>query len=394
MSSAEPTKGLPTELRKRTEHLRRALKAVLEYLGADPTRPQDLARQFSLNKNLTWKISRIVQSDDVVECMRVMPGPEGLEIFMRAMATAGARPALIAGVRDELRLLDHTIHQHLTDRDELEVVLDGMKANDTLELSRRLQHRGMCGIVGIKCRASIAFVAVARSAMDPDMADVALILANVGEQCLRELPPSRSFTVQSSAGKAEPLALAGTTGSFMLDHLSSCAPGTVSHHRNATEEWFQVEPRPLGRSGDVTIAFGTHSRAAVSRWWSPDDPQLDLNARVLIPTETKVQIAFVERDLLESPVPTMSVLSMIQPARVANIAERDALRIPIPVVSTELDPLAPLALDVWEDAERTAQHLFACTGWDRSRFCVHLSEVQYPPVPSGLCATYRLKRKP
>ncbi len=66
------------------QRLRTALNDLLVSVGADPTRPQDVARQLGINKNLTWKISKIIRETDPGAVVPQIPGKEGFRILMRA----------------------------------------------------------------------------------------------------------------------------------------------------------------------------------------------------------------------------------------------------------------------------------------------------------------------
>ena len=45
--------------------VRGALTELLVTAGADPERPQAVARRFGLNKNLAWKVCKIINSPDL-----------------------------------------------------------------------------------------------------------------------------------------------------------------------------------------------------------------------------------------------------------------------------------------------------------------------------------------
>ena len=58
--------------------MRGDLSELLALVEADPTRPQDMARKFGLNKNMTWKISRIVCETDPYAVIPHIPGKAGM----------------------------------------------------------------------------------------------------------------------------------------------------------------------------------------------------------------------------------------------------------------------------------------------------------------------------
>jgi hypothetical protein len=53
-----------SEARQALHEVRGALAEVYASAGADPAEPQGVARRYNLNRNLTWKLSRVLRSDE------------------------------------------------------------------------------------------------------------------------------------------------------------------------------------------------------------------------------------------------------------------------------------------------------------------------------------------
>ena len=58
------TVSFPKHARAVVRTVRGAFTELLISVGADPSDPQAMSRKFGLNKNLAWKISKIIQADD------------------------------------------------------------------------------------------------------------------------------------------------------------------------------------------------------------------------------------------------------------------------------------------------------------------------------------------
>ena len=56
---------LESDCRQALQDLRGALLELYASLGLDPHAPQQATRRFELNKNLTWKVSKLMTTDDV-----------------------------------------------------------------------------------------------------------------------------------------------------------------------------------------------------------------------------------------------------------------------------------------------------------------------------------------
>ena len=64
MKTVTTVPEFPEHLQTALQALRAAIIELLSAVGADPGKPQDLARRFGLNKNLTWKVSKIICESD------------------------------------------------------------------------------------------------------------------------------------------------------------------------------------------------------------------------------------------------------------------------------------------------------------------------------------------
>jgi hypothetical protein len=114
--------------RRSVHGLRGALLELYRAVGADPTRPQEVSRRFNLNKNLTWKVARIIGAEEAFTAVPLIPGPGGLDILLDAMSQAGAPSDALTRVREAIEEFDRMIELHTGDRNQLELVLDSMGA--------------------------------------------------------------------------------------------------------------------------------------------------------------------------------------------------------------------------------------------------------------------------
>ncbi len=150
---------------------------LLASVGADPMRPQDVAKQLGVNKNLTWKVSKIIRETDPGMVVPQVPGKEGFRILLRATRRSGAPADLIDLAEDAIARFDDLIETHTGDRDTLELMaghlsdeIDPARA----ETERKLSFRGNSSIWGAQARMQLCVNIIAPSD-DPDWADLAWI---------------------------------------------------------------------------------------------------------------------------------------------------------------------------------------------------------------------------
>ena len=89
--------------------LRGRLGEAIGSIGLAPGEPQEIARRLGISRNLTWKVSKVVCSEDVFEATQHMPGEEGIEILLNALGDAGVEAARIDAVRATTRRFDAVV---------------------------------------------------------------------------------------------------------------------------------------------------------------------------------------------------------------------------------------------------------------------------------------------
>ncbi len=124
MTTAVDPKNMPFEedFKDVLQELRTSLTELMTAVGADPTRPQDAARLLGVNKNLTWKVSKIIRELDPGAVVPQIPGKGGFRILFRATRKCGAPLELIELVEQALARFDELVDTHSGDRDTLELM--------------------------------------------------------------------------------------------------------------------------------------------------------------------------------------------------------------------------------------------------------------------------------
>src|SRR5215471_507782 len=91
------------ETRQALQGVRGGLIELYGAVGADPTAPQDVARRYGLNRNLTWKLSRVINASGPFASLNHLPGYQGLELAIGAFESAGASREAVEQLRAAVR---------------------------------------------------------------------------------------------------------------------------------------------------------------------------------------------------------------------------------------------------------------------------------------------------
>src|ERR1043165_2920698 len=152
------------ETRQTLQEVRGGLIGLYGAVGADPTAPQEVARRDGLNRNLTWKLSRVINAPGPFASLNHLPGQQGLELAIGAFENAGASREVVAHLRSAVQRFTEVVQSHAGDRQHLERTLESMgllERETTSDSIRELAYRGNSGIWGVQARtrATAAFVA-------------------------------------------------------------------------------------------------------------------------------------------------------------------------------------------------------------------------------------------
>src|SRR5688572_16024654 len=90
---------LETQARAVLADLRAALSRVLAGMDVPIRRPRDLRDALDLHQTLAWKVLRIAQTSDLMADAQYIPGPAGLETFLKAADGRGVDRDVLAEAR-------------------------------------------------------------------------------------------------------------------------------------------------------------------------------------------------------------------------------------------------------------------------------------------------------
>lgn len=390
------------DCRATAAELRAALAAVYADVGADAGRPQVVARRFRLNKNLTWKIAKVLQSTDPLETVPLVPGSEGMGLIVGAMLQAGASPAVIARLRSAMADFERMIELHVGDRQTLEILMDGLGQGRSIEMSRKIAFRGNSGVWGLQARLRTMAAVLAPNPQRPEFLDMALMAGMFGIRRLRPVqgwpifrfrhdlsPPKEGARVR----EIEPLEAPRTPEDPLFIMRSWCVPNDagVRSVQIGNEVVHELQEGPVGRTGEVTLVFGHHERSAVPRYGGAPGEMGELSALVSIPVETLVQDVLLHRDIADDFEPEVRVYGRPFGMTALDPRTRENYRLPI---TERLERLGPIPESLWTEHMprhvELMQSIFERCGWNPKDFVGVRLQLQYPPMPSTAIIRYRL----
>jgi len=387
--------------RRSVQGLRGALLELYRLVGADHTRPQEVARRYSLNKNLTWKVARIMSAEDAFEAVPVIPGPGGLDILLQAMSKAGAPDAALDRVRNAAREFDRMVEIHTGDRSTLELALDSAGSGRPMEMSRKLAFRGNSGIWGIQAGARFTAHFLAPSATVPDFLDLTLLAGVTRVRRLRPVARWPVFQVREynddgsmpRTGVHRPIEAPpdGRPGHpWLIRSLCTGALPDIIPVQRGDTTIYELGEGPVGLTGECSCAFGFTSHAIAPRYRDASNSVGEFVSSVSIPVEALQFDLFVHREISEAMNPSTEMIGTIG----GSIEGAGTMRLPFPETIRDMGFGAlvdtPL-VDRYAEGVRTA---FDHLGYNPADFrCLRLL-VEYPPMSTRVIIRYELPERP
>ncbi|MEQ8844814.1 MAG: hypothetical protein RIB58_08150 [Phycisphaerales bacterium] len=405
------TTSFEEHCRDTVRELRGAFLDLYAQVGADADRPQEVSRLLGLDKNLTWKVSRVLQAEDAFAALPLLPGSAGLDLVLEATEKAGATKAALMRARVAIAAIESMVATHGGDRATMELMIDSREGGG-LEKSRKLAFRGNAGIWGIQARARLSAQVLAPSADDPDMLDVVLIAGFQGVRRFRSTPRWPVFRLARYE-------ISGQEHRFNIEEPPSQTPGVPqglmpSFTRGAMPEVFvrregqdpegpagdhtqaglgtlyEIGDGPVGKTGEFGCYFGFGYRKDVPRYAAGPGETAFLAASIAMPVETLLFDLLVHKDLPEA---LQSESAVYGGAWQGTGEFPESARLPINDRALHLGRGANLSTPLADQYPAVMARAFERTGWDPKDFhCLRLI-VEHPPMPSRAVMRYPLGEK-
>lgn len=397
-TTSSPPEPFPVHARAVVRAVRGTFSDLLASVGADPQDPQSISRQLGLNKNLAWKVSKIVQADDPSIALEQMPGAAGIKIFLSGMERAGASPALIQSAKDAVREYEQLIRIHSGDRATLEMMGSelspaGRRQRD--EHHRKLLFQGASYVWGAQARVNVK-VCVVGPGSAPGLLDFANVNALVDFRRIRPdvnwVMASRHMTNDDGTPmrevRTEPIDLrfGGEDQAPLMGDFCSKPLPELRRSVDGISTIFELGPGPAGNIGALTCAIGTiqrnvpYVRTAANRW-GEHSARCDIPAELLL-----LDVLIHDRFTFARPPEPVLYGELI-----ASHPGRGRNRLPLSEPLQDLGKGAlPLATPEVPRYNRMVESIFARMGWDPAAFHGYRMKVAYPACPTALVLRYAL----
>ncbi len=410
----KPTQVPPRPDRMFSDHARAVVRSVrgafselLTSVGADPQAPQEFGRQFKLNKNLAWKISKLVQTDDPSVALAQMPGTAGINIFLRSVESAGASSTLLETARQAIREYDDLIRTHSGDRATLEIMaseLSPVSRRQRDENHRKLLFQGASYVWGAHARVSlkVGLVGPSRKAGRLDFASVSALIdfRRFRSDVTWVMASRRSRNDDGSkmdTPSLEPIdrRFGQADQAPLLEDFCSKPLPELRKVDTLTGTDFELVEGPVGNAGARTCVFGVIQRN-IPYCRSPENEWGEHSAVSDTPAEWLIVDLFIHERFTFAIPPEAALYSELGANGVTYPARgREKHRLPLsePLQDLATGPLLVATPEV-PNYRQMVQTVFDRMGWDPQYFHGFRMKMAYPPIPAAFVLRYRLPDAP
>ncbi|MCP4092598.1 MAG: hypothetical protein GY747_04035 [Planctomycetes bacterium] len=388
--------------------LRNVLTELLNGAGVLHARPQELAREFKLNKNLAWKISKLVHETPNHETLSFIPGSSGFQIVLTAFAKHGLDSATLAKAEAAFQSFQDMVERHADDRTTLQLLIDSLAAQGgdgkRLEESRRLAYQGNSGILGIQARVRFASFFVAPNPENPDMLDTAFLGGLLG---VRRFRPNASWPLNrhtsfNDDGSPCPMPniipldpLYPGPGPTLIGDFCSKPTPEVRVRNLPRMEIYELAPGPIGNSGVADICIGHYTLGEVPRYRDEHNHFGEFHLFLSSPIETLQFDLVLHKDLdVEELLDPILALNFNQAEAHPQERNKDE-QLPMPEKPRLLFGAKPaFSTPLVERYNEMTDTVFDRLHWKPEDFRAWRLELSYPPLPATLAMSFPLHDPP
>ncbi len=310
-------------------------------VGANPGRPQEVARQFGLRSGLTWKVCKVAQEADVHAAVTHIPGPAGVKLFLDAFERAGAPVETVEAARQASREFERMVEIHTGDRTTLEMMVSDMQSTPAqAEQIRKQAYQGNSGTYGVRAKAQLSLNILAPNADDPRQCDLVQVGGLITFRRLRRAARWLLFrrerwaddTLQEEPDRWEPLDSEGASdhGVPLLTQFCSKPLPSIEVIKDLGEDQYELPPGPIGNAAALTCIYGSVTRAVGPAYAETPGEYSELGTNIITPAAHLLLDLFVHRSFDWAMHPEFVVCSRMDGGAVHTAIRRERNYLPVP----------------------------------------------------------------
>ncbi len=399
--SEDGATGFESDVERALTELQAALHGAVELLGEYPRKSTELARALGLERNVAWKLYRLIHERDIFAAARFVPGAASMATFVSGAAGAGVPESALDRVREAAETYERVVRTHAGDRASADIML-GAKAGEGGEVAlRRSAFRSMSFLAGVQAMAQVQTFILAPStdgkAIDGvsvnGFVDLTRVRPDAPVVIGKAMATDHDGRVVGSL-REEPVDGPLAEGECVPLLKEFCSTPLPRFRRNPGERGFvenELAEGPVGRMGAIPFMAATVVRGVGVARRTGDQTTMDVVARVRTPAALLVCDVLVKKGMLPGDEGRVGVYSDLfghallrgdgrERYKLASVHRMERLG---EGLSAAHSPDVPRYV-------RMLEHVLRRLGERGEEFEVHRVRIEYPFSPTSVMVTFDL----
>lgn len=399
--------GAPSDLMMILTAVREAFRQVMLASGMDPKKTRETSRALNLDRNLIWRITRIINAADILEISRDIPSQNQINKFCQACEAHGAPSGMIQQLQENCQRFESMVHEVFDDRDSLNAVSAGLDFGDVTARQKDMREQAFLAnssIWGAQARVNFKTTIHAPSATDPDSITTARLEGLVRFRRLRPVPwPLRREHGYEDDGRIMELVsravdpeVCDSESPPMVPRFCSQPMPDIRMVKTEYGRLMQIPEGPLGNTGALDIVFADVFKPDFNRYRNGVNDHLASMIDLITPAELLVFDMFLHKDLEHVGTPEAYLLDRLTNTRgFRPEAQRIQEQLPLSIQAFSLGKgTTEVASPRYPQYPDLLNHIFDCLDWRASEFRGYRLLMPYPPIPTAAVLTIMCPEKP
>lgn len=382
--------------------LRAAVAEAITSAGYAPARPQEVSRGIGLNKNLAWRLAKLVGATNGFDALAYMPGKPGVRIVVAALRAAGTPEPVLAELDAAVADFDRLVATHAGGRDRFAALLadrGGQRTADQMEELRRAAFHGNRAIWGVSAGVKLSLHFAAPSAT-PGMLDLGIVSGLVEVDRARPDVSWPVATMRGFDGAGQPAAAqpyeavdpdAQRDGLPLLSDFCTATPQLVKVRLPSGAVRYALPPGPVGKTGATTFVAAWMLRGRVSATRTERDDVGEHFVTLDTPTPLLVHDLYAHRSMIHARTPEVAVYSQLPSDPPYPSLGRETGRLAAHAELIDLGQGPPdCTLPEYPALPRLVAKVCAAMGHDPADFFGVRFRLTYPPLAALAVLRYPL----
>jgi hypothetical protein len=395
-----------SDIQRSLSAVQAAVTAAVESLPTYPRKAPELARQLGLERNVAWKLFRLMNERDVFAAARFVPGQASIAAFVSAAAEAGVPGKLLEKVTGATHAYSRVVQLHAGDRASADIMLGGRTGEAGESALRRSAFRSMSFLAGAQAEAQLKTFLMAPAADGSENLDGVSLNGFVELRRMRADAPVVIGRPMATDDRGKVLKAIpeetidgplpeGECMPLLRDYCSKPLP----RFRLVQGEWGFMETElvggPVGKTGAITFMTADVVRGLASRYRSEQNMNMDLVARIRTPTAVLICDVLAHAALFGEMTPRVAVYSDL----FGDALRRGPGRERYSLSSVHRVEFLGQGLGRTQTPEiprytRMLQYVMDRLSWDGAQFNTYRVRIELPFTPTSMVVSFDLLDRP